>query len=89
MQLIRGQHNLELRRLAGSVATLGTFDGLHLGHQAVLREVSEMAKRRGLPSVVILFEPHPAEYFAGDRVPARLTSLREKCANSPTPLPIV
>ncbi len=79
MQLIRGLHNLQARRLSASVATLGTFDGVHLGHQAVLRELSGMAQQTGLPSVVILFEPQPAEFFAAATAPARLTSLREKC----------
>lgn len=77
MQLIRGLHNLRPAH-RGSVATIGTFDGVHLGHQAILRQLARTAQAKGLPSVVILFEPQPHEYFAGDKAPARLMRLREK-----------
>lgn len=77
MQLIRGLHNLRPSH-RGSVATIGTFDGVHLGHQAILRQLARQSEVAGLPSVAILFEPQPHEYFAGDRAPARLMRLREK-----------
>ncbi|MDO3384890.1 bifunctional riboflavin kinase/FAD synthetase [Gilvimarinus sp. SDUM040013] len=77
MQLIRGLHNLRPDH-RGSVATIGTFDGVHLGHQAILRQLDDAARDMGLPSVVILFEPQPHEYFARDKAPARLMRLREK-----------
>lgn len=77
MQLIRGLHNLRASH-RGSVATIGTFDGVHLGHQAILRQLAEVAVRHGLPSVVIVFEPQPHEYFARHEAPARLMRLREK-----------
>ncbi|MDO6748286.1 bifunctional riboflavin kinase/FAD synthetase [Gilvimarinus sp. 1_MG-2023] len=77
MQLIRGLHNLRPTH-RGSVATIGTFDGVHLGHQAILSQLAEAARAANLPSVVILFEPQPHEYFARDKAPARLMRLREK-----------
>ncbi len=62
----------------GSVATIGTFDGVHLGHQAIIQQVNEQAQKLGLPSVAIIFEPQPHEFFAGDQAPARLMRFREK-----------
>ena len=77
MEFIRGQHNLRHRH-HGCVATIGNFDGVHLGHQAVLRQLAEKAALFQLPRVVIIFEPQPQEFFAPGAVPARLTRLREK-----------
>jgi riboflavin kinase / FMN adenylyltransferase len=58
--------------------TIGNFDGVHLGHKALLSRLLAEAKLRGLPSAVVIFEPHPREFFTPDQAPARLTSLREK-----------
>jgi riboflavin kinase/FMN adenylyltransferase len=58
--------------------TIGNFDGVHLGHQALLSRLLDAAKVRGIPSAVVIFEPHPREFFTPDQAPARLTSLREK-----------
>ena len=58
--------------------TIGNFDGVHLGHRAMLARLSEVARARGLPACAMTFEPHPREFFAPDQAPARLTSLREK-----------
>jgi riboflavin kinase/FMN adenylyltransferase len=58
--------------------TIGNFDGLHLGHKAMLARLQDVARARGLPSCVLSFEPHPREFFAPDQAPARLSSLREK-----------
>ena len=58
--------------------TIGNFDGVHLGHKAMLSRLLEAAKARGIPSAVVIFEPHPREFFTPDQAPARLTSLREK-----------
>lgn len=58
--------------------TIGNFDGVHLGHKALLSRLLSEAKLRGLPSAVVIFEPHPREFFTPDQAPARLTSLREK-----------
>jgi riboflavin kinase/FMN adenylyltransferase len=78
MELIRGQHNLRPRH-RGCVATIGNFDGVHLGHQAILEQLTEQAARLALPRVVITFEPQPQEFFAGPTTPpARLMRLREK-----------
>lgn len=77
MELIRGLQNLKPRH-QGCVATIGNFDGVHLGHQAVIRQVMDKAKELGLPVVVITFEPQPQEFFRPDDVPARLTRFREK-----------
>jgi len=64
---------------AGPTAlTIGNFDGVHLGHQAMLAELKRAAGRLGMPSCVLTFEPHPREFFAPDKAPTRLTSLREK-----------
>ena len=57
---------------------IGNFDGVHLGHQALLRRLIETAKSQNLKSAVMTFEPHPREFFAPEQAPARLTSLREK-----------
>jgi len=78
MELIRGQHNLRPRH-RGCVATIGNFDGVHLGHQAILAQLTGQAARLRLPRLVITFEPQPQEFFAGPTAPpARLMRLREK-----------
>lgn len=78
MELIRGQHNLRPRH-RGCVATIGNFDGAHLGHQAIFAQLAEQAARFRLPRLVITFEPQPMEFFAGPKSPpARLMRLREK-----------
>ena len=58
--------------------TIGNFDGVHLGHQAMLAKLRAAAAARGLPACVMTFEPHPREFFAPDQAPVRLTSMREK-----------
>ena len=58
--------------------TIGNFDGVHLGHQAMLERVVAQARARGLRSGALTFEPHPREFFAPDAAPARLSRLREK-----------
>ena len=58
--------------------TIGNFDGVHLGHQALLNQLREVAKSRGLRTAVLTFEPHPREFFMPQQAPARLTSMREK-----------
>ncbi|MDR3086574.1 MAG: bifunctional riboflavin kinase/FAD synthetase [Azoarcus sp.] len=75
MQFFRGFHNSDG---LPCVLTIGNFDGLHLGHQALLRLLADRARARGLPASVLTFEPHPREYFSPGEAPARLTSLREK-----------
>ena len=77
MELIRGLHNLRPRH-RGCVATIGAFDGVHQGHQAVIGHLLEKSAELALPSVVIVFEPLPGEYFSPKMAPARLMSFREK-----------
>lgn len=77
MQIIRGIHNLRPEH-RHCVATIGNFDGVHLGHQAVFRNLIAKGRELGVPSTVITFEPQPQEYFAPEQAPARLTRLREK-----------
>ena len=77
MKLIRGIHNLSIAP-HGCVLTIGNFDGVHRGHQALLQRLREEGRQRGLPVVVMIFEPQPLELFAADKAPARLTRLREK-----------
>lgn len=81
MELIRGQRNLQPHH-RGCVATIGNFDGLHLGHRAVIAQVIERAREIGLPSCLITFEPHPREYFDPENAPARLSRLRDKAAGA-------
>lgn len=81
MELIRGLHNLREHH-RGCVATIGNFDGVHLGHQAVLGQLAEKADELCLPVVLITFEPQPLEYFSHQfdplSVPPRLMRFREK-----------
>lgn len=77
MELIRGLHNLRPRH-HGSVVTIGNFDGVHLGHQAILGALGEAGARLGLPDTVLIFEPQPQEFFQGEAAPARLMHWRDK-----------
>ncbi len=77
MILVRGMHNLKDEH-RGCVATIGNFDGVHLGHQAVIGQLAEKSAEMKLPACVITFEPQAAEYFQPESSPARLTRLREK-----------
>ncbi len=74
---IRGMHNLRPIH-HGSVVTIGSYDGVHLGHQAIIEQVTEKSAQLSLPSVAVVFEPQPHEFFSGDEAPARLMRLREK-----------
>ncbi len=76
MRLLRGLGNIPSG--LHTVATLGNFDGVHLGHQALLHTLKAQAKALNLPSLVIIFEPQPKEFFAKEKAPARLSNLREK-----------
>jgi riboflavin kinase/FMN adenylyltransferase len=77
MHIIRGlAHTIPLEQ--GCVLTIGNFDGLHLGHKAVIEKLAEQGTLLGLPVVVIIFEPQPLEYFLASNAPSRLTRLREK-----------
>ena len=69
---------LEDVRLRGTVLTIGNFDGVHRGHQALVAAGRKLAEGRGGPVAVMTFEPHPAAILAPDRVPPTLTPLPEK-----------
>lgn len=75
MKILRGLYSPDTQPVA---LTIGNFDGVHLGHQALLDELRAAAQARGLPAAVVIFEPHPREFFAPQQAPTRLTSLREK-----------
>ena len=75
MQILRGLHSPDTRPVA---LTIGNFDGVHLGHQALLEQLRKAASERGLPVSVVIFEPHAREFFTPLQAPTRLTSLREK-----------
>lgn len=75
MQILRGLYSTDTQTVA---VTIGNFDGVHLGHQAMLNELRAVASPRGLQTAVVIFEPHPREFFSPQQAPARLTSLREK-----------
>jgi riboflavin kinase/FMN adenylyltransferase len=66
------------RATTSAVLAIGNFDGVHLGHRALLSRLTAKARELGLPAAVMTFEPHPREIFTPDQAPARLTSLREK-----------
>lgn len=77
MELIRGIYNIKPKHY-GCVATIGNFDGVHLGHQEVVRRLNAQAKALNLPSLLITFEPLPLEFFLKAQAPARLMCFREK-----------
>src|SRR5689334_20692650 len=78
MELIRGL-GAARRPAQGSVLTIGAFDGIHLGHQALLARLAGHGARWSLPAVLCTFEPLPREYLVPQDPPPRLTSLRERC----------
>jgi riboflavin kinase/FMN adenylyltransferase len=79
MKLIRGLYNLT-HPIPASAVTIGNFDGVHRGHQLVISQLKQVAGAASLPTVVIIFEPQPIEYFAPDKAPKRLARFREKIA---------
>ena len=77
MEFIQGAHNLHDGHRP-CVATIGNFDGIHRGHQAVIESLHAAGRRLGLPTTVIVFEPQPREFFAPERAPGRIMRLRDK-----------
>ncbi len=77
MRLIRGLPPAGARQ-GGQAVTVGAYDGLHLGHQGLLARLHEHARRLGVPTVMVTFEPMPREFLTPENPPARLTSLRER-----------
>lgn len=76
MQIFRGMPRPSQR--VPCALTVGNFDGVHRGHQALLARVAAAARRRGLASAVMTFEPHPREFFAPQAAPMRISNLRDK-----------
>jgi riboflavin kinase/FMN adenylyltransferase len=77
MQLVRGIHNIQLND-HGCVLTIGNFDGVHLGHQQVIKALVSKAKALNCVAAVLVFEPQPQELFSPETAPARLCRLRDK-----------
>ena len=77
MRLIDDVRNVR-ESFPGVVLTIGSFDGVHLGHQAILREVAERARRRNGTACVMTMRPHPREFFSPERPPNLLTSETQK-----------
>ena len=77
MRLIRHTETVP-PELSGAVIAIGNFDGVHLGHQAVINQAKDIARGLGAPMVVVTFEPHPRSYFQPNGAAFRLTSLRTK-----------
>ena len=75
---MRITHDLHPRLAHASAVTIGNFDGLHLGHQTMLRQLVAAADARKLIPCAVTFEPHPREFFTPDNAPARLSNLRDK-----------
>lgn len=78
MQLIRGLNKIP-EPWSGCIATIGNFDGVHLGHQAIFQRLRQLKQTYHLPIVAMIFEPHPREFFSIATAPPRLSSLRDKC----------
>lgn len=77
MEVIRGLHNIKPSHF-GNVITIGNFDGVHRGHQAIIRQLKSRAAQYQLPCMVMTFEPHPEEFFSRAHEGTRLTPLHEK-----------
>lgn len=78
MKLLRLHALNSQPELPKTAVTIGNFDGVHLGHQAMIQQLKEVAEQQNLKTVVMIFEPQPLEYFKGYDAPPRISSLREK-----------
>lgn len=78
MKLLRLHSLAQDYTLPPLAVTIGNFDGVHLGHQAMIQTLKETAKSHNLKTLVMLFEPQPQEFFRGEEAPPRITSWREK-----------
>ena len=78
MQLLRLNALAPNFQLPQTAVTIGNFDGVHLGHQAMVSQLKEVAKAQNLKTLVMIFEPQPLEFFKGYEAPPRISSLREK-----------
>lgn len=78
MKLYRDLDSLKRAGQTTRVVTVGAYDGLHLGHQEILRQLAEIGRSVGLSTLVMSFEPMPKEFFSPSNPPARLTRFRER-----------
>ena len=78
MKLLRLNALPSHTQLEKTAVTIGNFDGVHLGHQAMIHQLKAVAKLQNLKTVVMIFEPQPLEFFKGYDAPPRISSLREK-----------
>lgn len=76
MRIYRGIHNLP--KLSNAVATMGSFDGVHAGHRKLLRQVTELAREKGVESVVMTFDPHPRFVLGTGEGLQMLSTIEEK-----------
>ncbi len=77
MQFLRSLANVPAD-FAGCAVSIGNFDALHLGHQGLIERLQQVAKAQAVPSLLMLFEPQPLEFFQGSHAPVRLAGLRDK-----------
>jgi len=80
-EFIYGIRNLQAPQtavVAPSVVTIGAFDGIHLGHQAIMSQAVDTAKAKGIRATALILEPLPREYFNRDSEPPRILTMREK-----------
>ena len=79
MRLIRKIKNFPNDILKeGSILTIGAFDGLHIGHQVLLNEIKNISNKNKLPTIVMSFEPTPAEFFLQSKSPSRTDEISRK-----------
>ena len=78
MQLLRLNALAPDFQLEKTAVTIGNFDGVHLGHQAMIAQLKQLAAAQQLKTLVMIFEPQPLEFFKGYEAPPRISSLREK-----------
>ncbi|WP_264435316.1 bifunctional riboflavin kinase/FAD synthetase [Coxiella endosymbiont of Dermacentor marginatus] len=78
MKLIRGRYPIKKKLGSYCVATLGNFDGMHLGHQSLFKKLKSLGQELNLPTVIIVFEPQPKEFFSENQPGSRLMCFREK-----------
>ncbi len=77
MQVVHGYRDVP-QSARGAVLAIGNFDGVHRGHQALIKAAVDEARRHGAPAGVLLFEPHPREFFHPEEPHFHLTTLKEK-----------
>jgi len=81
MRILRLSNNFNNIFLQGAAVTIGNFDGVHIGHQAILKKLTKVAKKENLPSCAVIFEPQPLEFFNPLAAKSRITNLRDKVLN--------